>query len=307
MVSEGFYRTALEAAQKSGDQTGKVFLVTGAYSGIGVETVKALLAVNGHVVLGGRNEAAMKEFVDALVEQGYEKSLIDGDGPLLDLADLETVQAYAKYVADKYTKLDVLILNAGVMMTPPGVTKQGYETQTGINVVGHFLLAKLLAGITSRQVWLSSKAHEMSGAKRFDFDYFQTFDPTTSEYDMMQAYQQSKLGDILLAKEFTARHENLEAVSLHPGIIQTNLGRNLPGWIKAVSKAMMWMRILKEKTPEQGASTTVTCATLPSADLKNGAYYDDCAVGSECPAAKNEEDMERLYMLCDELTQKYQQ
>jgi len=323
---EGFYRTAMEVAQSAGDQSGKTFLITGAYSGIGVETTKALLAQNAQVILAGRNAEAMKTFVSELTvkqpEEGEEESeennnnaLIDADGPLCDLNDLRSVLGFAKYVLQKYTKLDVLILNAGVMMTPPGVTAQKLERQIGINCVGHFLLAQKLLPITSRQVWLSSSAHSAAGAKRFEFSWFQNFDVEdeyeVSCYDPMFAYQQSKLGTILLAKEFAKRcsgegedkEAKVEAVSLHPGVINTNLGRHLPGYLKLTFSAMSWVGLMSRKTVEQGAATTVTCATLSSEELKNGAYYDDCQVGKESGNATNTEDAIRLYDLCLQLTQ----
>jgi retinol dehydrogenase 12 len=308
-ASDGFTRTALEAAQKNGDQSGKVFLVTGAYSGIGVETVKALLAVGGRVIVAGRDPAVMKDFVEtALIKEGgYDPAQVDGTCPPLDLGDLKSVQNFARSVLAKYEKLDCLINNAGVMMTPAGVTKDGYETQIGINVVGHYLLAKTLEPITSRQVWVSSKAHEMSGAKRFDFDYFTNFTVASSKYSSMLQYQQSKLGDILLAKEFPKRNPKLEAVSLHPGVINTNLGRHLPWFAVLVFKFLLAVRLfLRSKTVEQGAATTVTCATLPSSELAVGAYYDDCDVGTEHDCAKNADDAKRLYDLCDEITKKFQ-
>lgn len=304
----GFTRTALEAAEANGDQAGKVFLITGAYSGIGVETTKALLKVNGQVILAGRNAQSMKTFVEGLVEAGYDAALIDAEGPLCDLADLNTVEEFSAYVKKKYTKVDVVILNAGVMLTPVGATKQGYEIQVGTNVLGHFLLANKLLSITSRQVWVSSKAYQMAGGKRFDFDWFQNFKTESGNYDSMFAYQQSKLGNILLAKEFAKRDTRngavkLQAVSLHPGIIDTNLGRHLSSLTKGAFSLLGFVGILSKKTVEQGAATSVTCAT--SSALANGAYYDDCEPAVEAGNATNEEDAIRLFDLCLALAKEY--
>jgi short chain dehydrogenase len=153
-----FSSTALEVAEANkASIEGKVFVVTGAYSGIGLEATKALLTAGGTVVLTGRSESLLQETVEALKKEGFDGAKIDG-GCTIDLADLDTVKAFAKYVKGKYDRI-VLICNAGVMATPPGVTKQGFEQQFGINVIGHFLLAKLLVDKTSRQVWLSSSAH----------------------------------------------------------------------------------------------------------------------------------------------------
>ena len=153
----GAKRTALEAA-KLGEVKGKTFVITGAYSGIGVETAKALLAEGGSVVVGGRNQQLLDEFVEKLKEE-YDSSKVDG--AVIDLADLATVKTFAEYVQNKGYQDVVLICNAGVMNTPPGQTKDGYETQMGVNVIGHFLLAKLLVKQTRRQVWVSSLGHTM--------------------------------------------------------------------------------------------------------------------------------------------------
>jgi NAD(P)-dependent dehydrogenase (short-subunit alcohol dehydrogenase family) len=153
-----FSSTAFEVAEANkANIEGKVFVVTGAYSGIGLEATKALLKAGGRVVVTGRSESLLQETVESLAKEGYDGAKIDG-GCTIDLADLETVKAFASYVKGKYDRI-VLVCNAGVMATPPGITKQGFEQQFGINVIGHFLLAKLLVDKTSRQVWLSSSAH----------------------------------------------------------------------------------------------------------------------------------------------------
>ena len=154
----GFSSTAVEVAEANkANIEGKVFVITGAYSGIGLEAAKALLKAGGKIVLGGRSEKVIQETVESLKKDGFDGGKIDR-GCTIDLADLESVKAFATYVNGKYTRI-VLICNAGVMATPPGVTKQGFEQQFGINVIGHFLLAKLLVDITSRQVWLSSSEY----------------------------------------------------------------------------------------------------------------------------------------------------
>jgi len=126
-------------------------------------------------------------------------------------------------------------------------------------------------------------------------------------YNGFHQYQQSKLGDILLAKEFVARH-NMEAVSAHPGVIRTNLGRHISIWdlIPLIFRILMSGQTFK--TPEQGAATTVTCATLPSDsnEFVNGAHYDDCAIKEPTESANNEDDRKALYDYCDKVTKKFQ-
>lgn len=304
----GDKRTALEvAALNKANIQGKKFLVTGAYSGIGVETTKALLAMGAKkIVLAGRSQKLQDEFVAELAKT-YDADRVDGGG-LLDLSDLASVKEFAEYVKKNYDSIDVLILNAGIMNTPQGVTKQGIEQQMGVNVVGHFLLAKSLVNITKRQVWLSSSAHTRNGGPRINLGYLKNFS-MESEYDGFTAYQQSKLGDILLAKEFSKRYSSIEAAAVHPGVIKTNLGRHfsffqmamfflfhaIPGMIKGT---------FKFKSIEQGAATNVHVASI--SDIVNGAYYADCDIAEEYESAKNEEDAKALFEYCDEITKDFQ-
>lgn len=305
----GKKRTALEAAQLNGDVKGKIYVITGAYSGIGVETTKALLQEGGKVVIGGRNPKLMDEFV-AKMKKEYSEEQVDDF--VMDLGDLESVKAFAKYISDKYPVIDVLICNAGIMNAPAGVTKNGFESQMGVNVIGHFLLAKALVDKTKRQVWVSSLGHTLDKGARIDIEYTKHFSSDNMKgYDGWSAYQQSKLGDVLLPKEFDKRYSNIEAASLHPGGIRTNLSRHI-GFFAFIKFLFTQMPELQRnggvalKTPAVGASTTVTVATLPSDKFVNGGYYDDCEIGEETEAAKNEDDAKALFDYCDEATKDFQ-
>lgn len=156
----GFKRPAIEAAKLGEDVTGKVFVVTGGYGGIGVETTKALLAVGGKVVIGGRNKDLLEEFT-AQMKKDYSDEQVDSC--VIDLEDLESVQSFAKYMLGKENYKDLIVIcNAGVMNAPKGLlTKSGFDSQMGVNVVGHYLLCKMLADVTARQVWLSSLGHKL--------------------------------------------------------------------------------------------------------------------------------------------------
>jgi NAD(P)-dependent dehydrogenase (short-subunit alcohol dehydrogenase family) len=152
------HRTAFEAAQRHAENIkGKLFIITGAYGGIGSETTRAILAMGGKVVIGGRSSEKVTEFMNQL-SMDFKGEKIDGYA--LDLADLESVRSFAKYVQDTYKgqEIDCLINNAGII-APVAETKQGLELQMGTNVVGHFLLSKLLLSKTRRQVWLTSTSH----------------------------------------------------------------------------------------------------------------------------------------------------
>ena len=311
--TSGKERTAQKVAEYYIDRVqGKVFLVTGAYSGIGVETVKALLAAGAKtVIIGGRNAELQQEFVDKLRREYQDERRIDGD-KLIDLANLSSVQEFAKYVDSKYPTIDAAIFNAAVMNTPWGLTKNNIEQQFGVNVVGHFLLAKLLVHKTKRQVWLSSSGHKMVGGARIDLDALRDYPPKTS-YNGWLAYQQSKLGDVLLAKEFSKRYpDHFKAVSVDPGTIaDTNLSRH----VTCLQKVYLVCFILIPnlimgnvffKTPQQGAATSVTCALLSDDEIEAGAYYEDCQVGKEGDNAKFQEDAVAVFDYCEELTKDFQ-
>lgn len=290
---------------KSLDLSGKVYLVTGAYVGLGAITAKALLQAGATVIVAGRNRKAQTDFVEELRQSGKLQSEEQVDGShTLDLGDLQSVSAFATYVRDNYSQIDCLINNAGVMLTPPGKTKDGFETQFGVNVIGHFLLAKLLVEKTKRQVWLSSKAHIRLGAPRIDFDAITRVDE--SNYNPRLRYQQSKLGDILLAKYFNDAYPHLQAVSVHPGAVKTNLGRHLTLSQKLAFILRLPWAILTMKEPEEGAATQVMVATLADAELVGGAYYVDCAVAEEAESARNMDDAKKLYEYCDQVTKEFQ-
>ena len=280
--------------------------------------MKALLQVGAKkVVIGGRNRKLQNDFLVALKKEQNDvydtDSQVDGSH-LIDLADLQSVKEFGTYVAKTYPVVDVLICNAGVMNIPAGVTKQNVEQQMGVNCVGHFLLAKMLAKQTKRQVWVSSYGHTLKGGERINIERLRKFTLNNfAEYDGWKSYQQSKLGNILLAKEFKKQYPNLEAVSLHPGTIYTNLYRET-GIISAIKISLSMlpaafrgdlMQVIP-KLPSAGASTTITCSTLPSNTLVNGGYYSNCAVGYENAAAKNMDDAAKLFDYCDEVTKEFQ-
>jgi retinol dehydrogenase 12 len=269
------------------------------------------------VIIGGRNRNLQEAFIAKLKEEqdGYYDTDKQVDGShIIDLADLESVQRFGSYVANTYPVVNVLICNAGVMNLPAGITKQGIEQQMGVNCVGHYLLAYILVKQTKRQVWVSSYGHKLKGGRRVDIDKIRNFSlDNAAEYDGWIAYQQSKLGNILLAKEFMKRYTDLEAVSLHPGAIYTPLYRET-GMVSALKLSLSMipaairgdaMQIFP-KLPSVGASTTVTCATLPSVALVNGGYYSNCAIATESIAAKNEDDASALFDYCDGVTKQFQ-
>ena len=288
------------------DLSGKVYLVTGAYAGLGATTTQALLKAKATVIIAGRNGATQAEFAQQLKDDAtlsFQDHQLDASRTL-DLGDLKSVRDFACYVKEKYPAIDCLINNAGVMNTPPGKTKDGFETQFGVNVIGHFLLAKILVDITKRQVWLSSKGHIRYGAPGIDYDAITEVDPAT--YHPRRRYQQSKLGDILLAKYFDTHYPDLQAVSVHPGVVKTSLGRYMPLGKKLVFILKHPRAIMTMKSPEEGASTQVMVATVPASQLTGGAYYVDCKVTEEAESGRDMDDARKLFAYCEKVTANYQ-
>jgi len=272
----GFTSTALEVAEGH-DLTGYEIIVTGASSGIGVETVRALVKAGANVEIATRNASKAQEVADKLVKE------LNAEGRIsvgqLDLTSLKNVRAYcARRLATK-KPINILINNAGVMRCPLSYTEDGFEMHIGTNHFGHFALfqgllpalkegyAKL--GKPTRVVSLSSCAH---GKSPFLFD---DYNFKTTEYgDGWAPYGQSKTANSLFAVEVTRRYqsEGIFSVSLHPGIIVTELQRH------QTPEECERLKHLPCKSIEQGASTTVYAAISLELLDKGGSYLENCAV-----------------------------
>lgn len=207
-------------------QKGKTILVTGGNSGIGYYAALALAKVGADVIIAGRNAKRVDQAVRDIKAEGIEGSINAG---IVDLASLKSVQEYAEQFRTKYSRLDVLINNAGVMMPPEGATEDGFESQFGINFIGHFALTGRLYDMLkstpgSRVVTLSSIAHR--GAQ-IDFDNLRLEKP----YDTRREYYQSKLADIIftleLGRRSDAKGDGVLSVACHPGFTKTELQRHL--------------------------------------------------------------------------------
>lgn len=257
-----------------GKMTDKVFIVTGASAGIGVETGRAIAATGGKVFLTVRDikkgEAACKSFL----EPGRVELLE------MDNNSLESVRAAAKTFLSKSNKLNVLINNAGIMACPEGKTVDGFESQFGICHVAHFLFFNLLKDtmlasstpeFNSRVANVSSSGHA-AGEVQFDNYKFQT-----GNYTPWGGYGQAKTANIYMANEIENRYgsKGLHGLSLMPGGIWTNLQKHVPDeqmeqW-KTNPKAMAYIKSL-----EQGAATTVLAAVGKEYEGKGRLYLNDC-------------------------------
>ena len=267
---------------------GKRILVTGVSAGLGVETARSLAAHGAQVVGAARNlskaKAATKQVRKDAEANGGSLELIE-----LDLASLKSVRACADGLLEKGEPFDVVIANAGVMATPFGHTADGFETQFGTNHLGHFVLVNRIASLIrsgGRVINLSSAGHRYSNIDLEDPNFERT------PYDPMVAYGRSKTANILFAVAFDKRHRDrgLRAAAVHPGGIQTELGRYQdPGRIEKVIDQINQQRAAQGKGPfqwktiPQGAATSVWAAVVATADEIGGQYCEDCRVGHVVP------------------------
>jgi NAD(P)-dependent dehydrogenase (short-subunit alcohol dehydrogenase family) len=247
---------------------GKTAIVTGGYAGLGLETTRVLAAAGAHVIVPARDLAKARRAVGELANVTIDE---------LDLAAPKTIDAFAARFGDR--PLHLLIANAGIMAPPLTRDDRGLESQLAINHVGHArLFCRLLPGLReargARVVVLSSRGHMRSA---FDFE-----DPNFERrpYDPMVAYGQSKTANVLFAVEVDRRFQadNIRAFALHPGaILETDLGRSIPREI-GLALVERARKIGSLKTVEQGAATTVFCATSPLLDGLGGVYCENCDV-----------------------------
>ncbi|MEJ5118393.1 SDR family NAD(P)-dependent oxidoreductase [Gluconobacter cerinus] len=262
---------------------GKRILVTGVSAGLGIETARALAAHGAHVVGAARN-LDKAENATAQVRADAESGGGQFELIVLDLADLGSVRACADQLNSVGLSFDLVIANAGVMATPFGHTKNGFETQFGTNHLGHFVLINRIAGLMNngaRLVNLSSAGHRFSDVDLED----PNFDHTS--YEPFVAYGRSKTANILFAVAFDARHRarGVRATAVHPGGILTELPRHMPaGAIEAMVTGINEEAAKEGKPPFQfktipeGAATSVWAGIVADADAIGGRYCEDCHV-----------------------------
>ncbi|CAG9950599.1 unnamed protein product [Clonostachys rosea f. rosea IK726] len=280
--------TALQIVRDEGlggALTDKAVLITGANQGLGLETARAMHATGATVYLGVRDTKKGQKAIDDILSSSESSA---GGLHLIEMSldSLESVRSAAKTFLAHSPKLNILILNAGVMATPQGQTKDGFETQFGTCHVGHFLLFQLLQprllesstpSFNSRVISLSSMGHRC-GEVRFDDLGFRK----PGSYDPWVAYGQAKTSNLYLANEIERRYgsQGLHAISLHPGSIGTNLGQYLdPEVVKKISEDPSMFRYMK--SPEQGASTSIYAAISKEWEGRGGRYLADCVEQSQ--------------------------
>jgi NAD(P)-dependent dehydrogenase (short-subunit alcohol dehydrogenase family) len=288
------------------DLTGKVAIVTGGYSGLGLETTRALAAAGATVVAVGRRPDVARRALGDLDRVEVDELRLD---------DLTSVREFADRFLATGRKLDMVIANAGIMACPLTRVGPGWEAQFAINHLGHYVLVNLLwpalRGNDARVISVSSAGHHYSGMRWQDVHF-------ERDYDKWVAYGQAKTANALFAVHLDrlGADSGVRAFSLHPGAILTPLQRHLPdaemvslGWIDEAGQPAD----SSFKSPAQGAATQVWAATSPQLAGMGGVYCEDCDIaepgvaGREplvgvCDHATDPEQAARLWSLSAELT-----
>ncbi|HWA31077.1 MAG TPA: SDR family NAD(P)-dependent oxidoreductase [Rhizomicrobium sp.] len=286
-------KSTTDEVLESVNLSGKRVLVTGASAGLGVETCRTLAAHGATVVGAARDLDKAKRATEVVrkdAKNGGSLELVE-----LDLASLKSVRACADALVKAGKPFDVVICNAGVMACPKGTTKDGFETQFGTNHLGHFVLVNRIASLIKknggRLVNLSSAGHRFSDVDLSDPNFEHT------PYTEFGAYGRSKTANVLFAVEFDRRHkaEGIRATAVHPGGIQTELGRYMTpeliqGMLKSIedSNKAAGAPAFQWKSIPQGAATTVWSGFVAKADEVGGKYCEDChvAILQENPEAR---------------------
>ena len=269
---------------------GKTVIITGANTGIGKETALDLAKRGARVILACRDLDKANTAANEIREASGNSGILVKK---LDLASKNSIREFAEGIVKSEPKLDILINNAGIMWCPHWKTEDGFEMQFGVNHLGHFLLTNLLIDLLkrsapSRVVNVSSYGHRMGQIN---------FDDLNSEksYSRVGAYSNSKLANILFTRELSRRLEGtgVTANSLHPGAVQTELGRHLgPAIIAWLLTPIVGMVL---KSARQGAQTSIYCAVSEELEGVSGLYFRDCAQKEPASQAKDDGAAKKLW------------
>ena len=281
------------------DLSGKTYAITGANSGLGFETMRVLTMRGAHVIGIARSQEKA-ETACASVEGKATPAV-------LDLAKFETVVECARSIRAMNTPLDGLICNAGIMALPERELVYGLEKQFVVNHLGHFILINQLIDTVmeaeqGRFVILSSRAHRAAPEQGIKFDDLAF---GKEAYSGWTAYGQSKLANALCSRELARRLSGTTTTSnsLHPGVINTNLGRHMPWYIQAAGTLFGWTFM---KTVEEGAATETYLASNPDLVGVNGFYFADCRVNTgETPYMQDDAMARKLWEVSEQLTRDY--
>jgi retinol dehydrogenase-12 len=280
--------------------SGKVCIVTGASSGIGEVSARELARANASLAIVCRNRSRGEAVLERIAEETGNRDLE------LFVADLESQAQIRRVSAElltRYSRIDVLLNNAGVTNLRRSTTVDGIETVFAVNHLASFLLTgllldRILATPHSRIVNVASDAYKFG---RIDFDDL----GHEQSYRWMRVYGQSKLANILFTQELARRIEGSGTTvnALHPGGVSTGLGSNNGGLLH---KLVMGLLKPFMKTPEQGAQTSLFLATSPDVAASSGQYYNNCRVAQLPQEARDAETARRLWQVSETMTQEGQ-
>ena len=278
------------------DLNGKIAIVTGGYSGIGLETTRELVSSGAEVIIPAKRPEVAINNLEGVVSK---ENIIE-----MDLSDLNSVKNFTDGYKENFNKLDLLINNAGIMACPETRIGNNWESQIAVNHFGHFLLTKELMDTMAdndgaRFVSLSSSAHSLTGMLWDDIHFH------NNPYDKWMAYGQSKTASSLIAIEFDKLMEDkgIRGFSVHPGGIMTPLQRHLQkeemvtlGWMKEDGSLSDLAKNFF-KTTSQGAATTLWCATNPSLNNIGGVFFFVCDIAKI--KSEVDESMQRYFGVAD--------
>ncbi|KAL5007920.1 hypothetical protein ScPMuIL_013501 [Solemya velum] len=276
---------------------GKTVIITGANTGIGKVTATELARRGGRIIMACRDIEKCEQARAEIVLETANRNVVC---KRLDLASIASIRAFSKNINEKESHLECLINNAGVMRCPKTLTEDGFEMQLGTNHLGHVLLTHLLLdklkqSAPSRIINLSSLAHKRG---RINFEDLNS----SKKYDPSEAYDQSKLANILFTRELAERLKGTGVTvnAVHPGVVKTELQRHM-----SVSNSyfsgfflgpIMWLLL---KTPIQGVQTTLRCVLDPKLAEVTGEYFSDCQVTDVAPQAKDVKAAKRLWAISE--------
>ncbi|MHA2120248.1 MAG: SDR family oxidoreductase [Promethearchaeota archaeon] len=271
----------------------KICIITGANSGIGKATALGLAKMNATVVMRCRNKDTGVIAQEEIINESGNKNI---DLLVCDLSSQEQIRKFAEEFKQKYQRLDVLINNAGVMAAKRNLCVDGFEMNFAVNHLAPFLLTNLLLDVLeksapSRIVNVSSAAHRMA---KIDFDDLQC---ENKKHRLFKVYGNSKLAFMLFSYELSRRLEGTGVTvnTVHPGMINTNLGREMSKFNRAFGKLIF-------KSPEKGAETSIYLASSPEVEGITGKYYIKKQRRQSSEASYNLEDAKKLWEISAELT-----
>ncbi|KAM5181066.1 dehydrogenase/reductase SDR family member 13 [Mantella aurantiaca] len=274
---------------------GKTVIVTGGNVGIGKMTALDMARRGARVILACRN----KETAEAAA---YDIRTLSGNNEVLfmklDLASVASIRSFCKTFLDSEPRLDILINNAG--LTAKGKTEDGFNMIFGVNHLGHFLLTHLLLDrlkkcTPSRIVVLASNAHQWGKIN------FKNLNPSSESWlEIFRTYSDSKLANVLFARELANQLQGTDVTcySVHPGVVFTNLGRNLPYLLQVVLFPFFWLFL---RTPTDGAQTSIYCAVEEGIEQFSGRYFTSCQLQQVKAHARDDAVARKLWEVSEDL------